>query len=290
MTATDAAISEFESRKTIRLTNGSTNTQYPSAKCVYDKLQTKADKNLSNIENGTFKAKIEASGFEGGKVDSVNDKTGDVVLSKSDIGLSNVDNTSDEDKPISDLTLAALNNKADLTSNGKVDEGQIPTITTGMVESSIAETVSLFPDVFSYAERTTNKNQANGYAGLDAVGQISNSVIPNPTLDEHAVEGSYSASLLKNTICVLHGDDLQPLQTLTLNLPSGNYGDWIQVDFCSGSVAPTLTITAASSGISEFEFTPEVNTAYTFFFDYGQLDNTHNGWRIGYAAYQRKVV
>jgi len=44
------------------------------------------------------------------EVTSVNTKTGAVVLSKGDIGLSNVDNTSDLNKPISTATQTALNN------------------------------------------------------------------------------------------------------------------------------------------------------------------------------------
>lgn len=44
---------------------------------------------------------------------SVNGKTGIVVLNKADVGLSNVDNTSDLGKPISTLTQTALNLKAD---------------------------------------------------------------------------------------------------------------------------------------------------------------------------------
>jgi hypothetical protein len=46
-------------------------------------------------------------------VTSVNTKVGDVVLDKSDIGLSNVDNTSDADKPISTATSSALSGKQD---------------------------------------------------------------------------------------------------------------------------------------------------------------------------------
>jgi hypothetical protein len=46
-----------------------------------------------------------------GAVDSVNGQTGDVVLNKVDIGLSNVDNTTDLNKPISTATQAALNDK-----------------------------------------------------------------------------------------------------------------------------------------------------------------------------------
>lgn len=49
-------------------------------------------------------------------VSSVNTQTGDVVLDKSDIGLSNVDNTSDLDKPISTSTQTALDNKQPLST------------------------------------------------------------------------------------------------------------------------------------------------------------------------------
>lgn len=46
---------------------------------------------------------------------SVNGQTGVVVLTKADVGLGNVDNTSDANKPISTATQAALDLKADIT-------------------------------------------------------------------------------------------------------------------------------------------------------------------------------
>lgn len=45
-------------------------------------------------------------------VTSVASKTGDVTLAKADVGLSNVDNTSDANKPISSATQTALDSKA----------------------------------------------------------------------------------------------------------------------------------------------------------------------------------
>ena len=47
-----------------------------------------------------------------GAVDSVAGKTGVVSLVKADVGLGNVDNTSDLNKPISTATQTALNLKA----------------------------------------------------------------------------------------------------------------------------------------------------------------------------------
>lgn len=49
-------------------------------------------------------------------VTSVNGQTDVVTLTKGDVALGNVDNTSDINKPISSATQAALNNKADASS------------------------------------------------------------------------------------------------------------------------------------------------------------------------------
>ena len=57
-----------------------------------------------------------SGGGGGGAVDSVNGQTGDVVITKSSIGLGNVNNTSDANKPISTATQAALDLKQDLIS------------------------------------------------------------------------------------------------------------------------------------------------------------------------------
>lgn len=56
-----------------------------------------------------------STGGGGGAVDSVNGQTGAVVITKSSIGLGNVDNTSDADKPVSTAQQTALDLKADQT-------------------------------------------------------------------------------------------------------------------------------------------------------------------------------
>lgn len=60
----------------------------------------------------------------GGAVSSVNTKTGTVVLTKADVGLGVVDNTTDLNKPISTATQAALNGKVATSSpNMRLDYG-----------------------------------------------------------------------------------------------------------------------------------------------------------------------
>jgi len=57
----------------------------------------------------------------GGAVTSVATRTGDVVLTKSDVGLGNVDNTSDANKPISSATQTALNGKSSTAHTHTLD-------------------------------------------------------------------------------------------------------------------------------------------------------------------------
>ena len=86
------------------------------------------------ISNGSVWQKI----VNVSAVNSVNGYTGVVVLGKADVGLGNVDNTSDSAKPVSAATVTQLALKED----------------------------------------KTNKNVANGYAGLDATGKVPAANVP----------------------------------------------------------------------------------------------------------------
>lgn len=57
----------------------------------------------------------QADGTLSADVQSVNGKTGEVVLDKSDVGLGNVDNTSDQNKPVSTAQQTALDGKLNLS-------------------------------------------------------------------------------------------------------------------------------------------------------------------------------
>ena len=64
-------------------------------------------------------------------VNSVNGLTGDVTIGKNDVGLSNVDNTSDMNKPISEETQTALGNKVDRILGNFDPESTPGRVTTG---------------------------------------------------------------------------------------------------------------------------------------------------------------
>ena len=79
-------------------------------------------------------------------VTSVNNKTGAVSLKASDVGLGNVNNTSDANKPISNATRAALNDKqAKITASGLLKgdgAGGVTTATKGTDYAGASETVT----------------------------------------------------------------------------------------------------------------------------------------------------
>jgi hypothetical protein len=74
---------------------------------------------------------------ENNLVTSVNTRIGDVVIDANDVGLGNVDNTGDFQKPISEDVQVALNSKADLI-DGLVPESQLP-VTALSVMSGLSQ-------------------------------------------------------------------------------------------------------------------------------------------------------
>lgn len=91
-------------------------------------------------------------------VTKVAGKTGAVTLAKGDVGLGNVDNTSDANKPISNATQAALNDKqSKITANGILKGDGTGTITAA--EETEVELVDLPQEVFwaTYGETTAKE-------------------------------------------------------------------------------------------------------------------------------------
>lgn len=90
------------------------------------------------FNNNLFVQEGGGGGGGTGAVNSVNGKTGTVVLTKADLGLGNVDNTSDLNKPISNATQTALDGKADasdlatLTSEFETLETNVSTLETDL--------------------------------------------------------------------------------------------------------------------------------------------------------------
>src|SRR5690606_38853361 len=90
-----------------------------------------------------------ALAYPAAPVTSVAGKTGVVTLAKSDVGLGNVDNTSDANKPVSTAMQTALNAKANTSSlatvatSGKytdlTDKPTIPVDTGGVLGGTVPD-------------------------------------------------------------------------------------------------------------------------------------------------------
>lgn len=82
--------------------------------------QVGAASGVASLDSG---GKVPASQLPAtsGAVSSVASRTGDVVLTKSDVGLGNVDNTSDANKPVSSAAQTALDGKADTAHSHTLD-------------------------------------------------------------------------------------------------------------------------------------------------------------------------
>lgn len=105
-------------------------------------------------------------------VTSVNGQTGVVVLGKSDVGLGNVDNTSDANKPISSATQTALNGKAATT------------------HTHTASQVTDF-NTAADARITAQKATANGLATLDSGTKVPLAQLPTGTTASTVALGNH---------------------------------------------------------------------------------------------------
>lgn len=109
---------------------------------VTENVQSQIDNKVNKVtgkglstEDYTTTEKTKLSGIEEGAqkntVTSVAGKTGAVTLAASDVGLGNVDNTSDANKPISTATQTALNKKQDKLPDGvTIDNSEISLMTS----------------------------------------------------------------------------------------------------------------------------------------------------------------
>lgn len=195
-------------------------------------------------------------------VQSVNTKTGDVVLNKSDIGLSNVDNTSDANKPISTATQNALNNKADtdhvhdlsvLTQSGAVN-GQVPVWNgTTWIPNTIPAGVIAWGDITGDILNQSDLQSELNNKFNNPVGTLSDyiagdgSVQPFPTIT--------TASNLTTEVYNKSGSQINKFQVVYINGGQGNL--------------PAVTLAQANS---------EATSSKTYGVVQANITNMNNGY------------
>lgn len=95
------------------------------------------------VWNGTAFDKVDNTDA----VATVAGKTGNVVLTKSDVGLANVDNTADMDKPVSIAQQTALNLKANIASPTFTGIPVAPTASVGTNTTQLATTAFVIAEL-----------------------------------------------------------------------------------------------------------------------------------------------
>ena len=152
-------------------------------------VRTDVNKNyvLSALPSSTLANWIELL-TPGAPVQTVNGYIGSVNLGKSDIGLANVDNTSDVNKQVSSATQTALNLKAD----------------TATVRTALALKLNI-TDANAALNLKLDANKvgvANGTASLNALGKIPTDQIPAISFSSVKVLGSQAQMLALSSAVV----------------------------------------------------------------------------------------
>lgn len=133
---------------------------------VASKVPTTTDLELGELGINTYDGKLflkknvggTESIVEVGPVASVAGKTGAVTLAKADVGLGNVDNTSDAGKPVSTATQTALNGKANTSHSHAIsDVTNLQTTLDGKADlSAILGQQTIWVPATAMTPRTTN--------------------------------------------------------------------------------------------------------------------------------------
>lgn len=161
---------------------------------------------------------IEA-GAQVNTVNSVNAKTGNVVLSASDVGLGNVDNTSDASKPISAATQAALDDKANSSVTISAGSGL-----TGGGTLAANRTIALSSaSIASLALADSAVQSVNGKAGSSVTltkTDVGLGNVDNTSDDNKPVSTATQAALnakANSSVTITAGDGLTGGGNLTAN-------------------------------------------------------------------------
>lgn len=107
-------------------------------------------------------------------VDSVAGRTGAVTLTKSDVGLSNVDNTSDANKPVSSATTTQLNLKAPIAN--PTFTGTVSGITKSMVGLGNVDNTADSAKSFTISQTTGLQAALDAKASVTSVTSVSDRV------------------------------------------------------------------------------------------------------------------
>ena len=156
----------------------------PGLASKVDVSQKGAANGVASLDSGGL---VPSAQLPAAPVTSVAGKTGAVTLVKADVGLGNVDNTSDANKPVSSATQTALNAKADSSALTSGLAGKANTVHTHV----ISDVTNLQTTLTSKADDSAvvHNTGAETVAGVKTFS--SSPIVPTPTTTTQAANKSY---------------------------------------------------------------------------------------------------
>lgn len=181
----------------IVIINASSGGGIPIATTSYPGIVKPDGTTITISSDGTIHS-VGGGGGGGGDVSGVKGdaestyRTGNVNITKANIGLGNVDNTSDADKPISTATQTALNNKVDKVAGKGLSTNDYTTAEktklAGIEEGAQVNTVTGVKGNAESSYRTGNINLTKANIGLGNVDNTSDANKPISTATQTALD------------------------------------------------------------------------------------------------------
>ena len=180
---------------------------------IIDLQDNKVDKVLgkglsSNDFTDVLKSKLVTieEGAEVNTVTSVATRTGNVVLTKSDVGLANVDNTSDVNKPISTAQATSIATKVDKVIGKGLSTEDYTTAEKTKVANVPLDTNAQFLDIVgrelqrSHLANTLPNGVANEFVDGTLVKKVERKVLTDSDFPINAIVGGINVNILSTTI------------------------------------------------------------------------------------------
>jgi hypothetical protein len=256
--------------------------------------QTNGTVTLTGGSGGTLIFQGVSQGIKGDKGDqgdpatnlvtSVAGKTGAVSLTKDDVGLSNVDNTSDADKPVSTATQTALDAKATITAldahtNNTANPHSVTKAQVGLgnVQNLAPADMPVSTDTQTALDAKANASDTVNLTGNQTVAGVktfsSSPIVPTATTNTQAVNKSQmdTADALKVNKA---GD------TMTGRLASQS----TILGFAQSRAGKNITFGASSNGDFQAYNDTDGNNIYAAYSDGTGLSFSSSGTQIRYGT------